>query len=243
MSQQINLFNPIFLKQKKYFSALAMAQALAAIGIMCVLLVAEAQRRTALFDRQAASTATQLEAKQARLAKVAADSAPRPKDKAIESEIAQAQLDLKAMQDVSAALARGDFGDTRGFSQYFRSLARQSISGLWLTEISVNAVGGEIGVRGRTLQANLVSSYIGRLATEPTLRGKAFSTLEISVPGAPAPATADSPPALTSVPPGAGASATGAPAASTRAPSRSYLEFSLQSTSQQRLDARGEERR
>ena len=32
MSQQINLFNPIFLKQKKIFSAAAMAQAL------CVLL-------------------------------------------------------------------------------------------------------------------------------------------------------------------------------------------------------------
>jgi hypothetical protein len=29
MSQQINLFNPIFMKQRKYFSLLAMLQALA----------------------------------------------------------------------------------------------------------------------------------------------------------------------------------------------------------------------
>ena len=31
MSQQINLFNPIFLKQRKYFSLLAMLQALGLI--------------------------------------------------------------------------------------------------------------------------------------------------------------------------------------------------------------------
>ena len=33
MSQQINLFNPVFLKQKKYFSVIAMGQALAMIAV------------------------------------------------------------------------------------------------------------------------------------------------------------------------------------------------------------------
>ena len=38
MAQQINLFNPIFLRQKLYFSAVAMAQALAliALGVLAI---------------------------------------------------------------------------------------------------------------------------------------------------------------------------------------------------------------
>ncbi len=40
MSQQINLFNPIFLKQKKHFSAATMAQALGLILLGCVILSA-----------------------------------------------------------------------------------------------------------------------------------------------------------------------------------------------------------
>ena len=43
MSQQINLFNPIFLKQKKYFSVVTMLQALLLIVLGSMLFFAYAR--------------------------------------------------------------------------------------------------------------------------------------------------------------------------------------------------------
>ncbi|HXA48379.1 MAG TPA: MSHA biogenesis protein MshI, partial [Burkholderiaceae bacterium] len=60
MSHQINLYNPIFLKQKKYFSAATMVQGLAVILLGCLLLVGYAQLQLSIRTREAAESAAQL---------------------------------------------------------------------------------------------------------------------------------------------------------------------------------------
>ena len=208
MSQQINLFNPIFRKQKKYFSSVTMVQALAVIGLACALLTADAARRTRTLRAQAATVDALLVASQARLADFRVRYAPRQKNPTLTAEIAAAQEELAMLANAQATVARGDFGDTRGFSSYFRAFARQSVEGLWLTGLTIGGGGQHLGVQGNTLQAELVPVYMRRLASEPVMRGKAFSSLEI---GAAAPA------------PGA------VPLAAGAAPTANYLRFSLHS--------------
>ena len=208
MSQQINLFNPIFRKQKKYFSSVTMVQALAVICLACALLAADAARRTRTLRAQAATVDALLVAGQARLADFRVRYAPRQKSPTLAAEIAAAQEELAMLANAQAVIARGDFGDTRGFSSYFRAFARQSVDGLWLTGLTIGARGQQLGVQGNTLQAALVPAYMRRLATEPVMRGKAFSSLEIGA---------------AALPPGA------APAAAGSAPAPTYLRFSLQS--------------
>ena len=84
MSQQIILFNPIFLKQKKYFSALAMAQALGLILLGALLLYAYSRYQFAGIRKEAGNTTAQVALVQAQLSKVQADYAPRQKDQALE---------------------------------------------------------------------------------------------------------------------------------------------------------------
>ena len=182
MSQQINLFNPIFRKQKKYFSSVTMVQAMGIICLGCALLVVDAVRRTSALSAQAAATEAKLTARQAKLAEVKVQFAPRQRSTTLAAEIIEAQETLTMLQNAGAAVKRGGFGDTSGFSSYFRALARQSVDGVWLTAVDIAAGGERIGVEGNTVQAALVPQYIARLGQEPVMKGKAFGKFDITTP-------------------------------------------------------------
>jgi hypothetical protein len=170
--------------------------------------------RVKSLQRQADAGAAQLQQRQARLAAVTAEFPPRQKDPTLAGAVSEAERQLGALREVSGVLQRGELGNTRGYAEYFRALARQHVEGLWLTGITIHGAGNEIGVRGRALDAQAVPGYLTRLTREPVLQGKGFGSLQISegakaaVPGAQAPAE---------------------PAAPQVAP---YVEFSLQSNSE-----------
>lgn len=182
MSQQINLFNPIFLKQKKYFSAVTMLQALGLILLGSILLIVYSGYQLASLQNQATSVSSQLIVTQAQLAKVTADYAPRQKSKSLDDEIQNAEAELKSLQQVFEVLKNGEFGNTKGYSAYLRAFSRQIVGGLWLTDINLIGAGNEIGIQGRTLNPALVPAYIGRLKHESVMQGKSFATLEMQVP-------------------------------------------------------------
>ena len=76
----------------------------------------------------------------------------------------------------------GGLGDTKGYSEYMRAFARQSVNGLWLTGFTMQGAGAEIELRGRTLQPELVPAYLGRLRDEAVMKGKSFATLAMGLP-------------------------------------------------------------
>ena len=178
MSQQINLFNPVFLKQKKIFSSVAMAQALGVLLVGSLALVAYGMHQVDTLEKEALVVDAQLVQKQARQEMVNAEFAPRSPSAALQAEIAEAEGQLRALQRVSGVLERGELGDTAGFSRYYTALARQNMSGLWLTGVSV--AGADIGIRGRAMEGSMVPGYITRLTREPALQGKSFASLDIA---------------------------------------------------------------
>lgn len=182
MSQQINLFNPIFLKQKKYFSAATMAQGLGLILLGCLLLVAYAEFQLSIRTREAAASAAQLLKTKGQLISVSAQFAPHESDPALDKEIKDAETDVKSVQRVFDALQSGEFGNTKGYSGYFRAFSRQIVDGLWLTGISIYGAGRDINLSGRTLKPELVPAYLTRLKRETNMQGKSFAALEIVTP-------------------------------------------------------------
>lgn len=180
MSQQINLFNPVFLQQKKIFSSRTMASALLLLFVGVAALNAYGNMRLQALQREADAGAAQLVQKQARLASVNLEFAPRQKRAEVETELQEAERQLTALREVSGVLERGELGNTQGYAEYFRALARQHVDGLWLTGVSITGAGLDIGVRGRALDPQRVPGYLNRLTGEPILRGKAFGSLSIS---------------------------------------------------------------
>jgi hypothetical protein len=212
VSQQINLFNPIFLKQKKIFTTAHMAQTLGLVAAGALLLAVYGAVKTSQLEQHAAAGKAAVAAAEARLAQVAKEFPPRQKSKDLEAEVAHAQGELKSLREVQAVLERGELGNTAGYSEYWRAFARQSVNGVWLTAVSVTGAGKEIGLEGRALQPELVPGYIQRLTREAVLQGKAFGSLEISRPGAALPSAS------------AGATAGAGAAGNVGAP---YVEFRL----------------
>jgi hypothetical protein len=192
MSQQINLFNPIFLKKKRYFSAVTMAQALGLICVGTAVLSAYTNFRLSQLGKEAQTTTAQLAAVQAQVNKVDAQYGSREKSKSLEEEVQKAEADVKAMQQVFAVMEKGDFGNTQGYGEYMRAFGRQILSGVWLTGFSIYGAGSDISLQGRALKPDLVAAYITRLKREPILQGKSFSALDIHAPQAIPSAKADS---------------------------------------------------
>lgn len=180
MSQQINLFNPIFLQKKKYFSALTMVQALGMIVLGTALVCGYAAFELSRLRPEARALSAQLEAAQSQLTVVQAQ-AERRKDVALEADLQRTEADVRALQRVAASLRRNETGvAVDGFSDYMRAFARQIVDGLWLTGFSVTEEGRQISLSGAALRPELVPTYLGRLGRERALQGKAFDMLEMN---------------------------------------------------------------
>ena len=233
MSQQINLFNPIFLKQKKIFGAKPMLQALGLVVAGVILVSAYAQRHLAVLEQQAESGKSAVSGRESRLNKVNVQFAPRTHSAALAAELTQAQQELKSLHDVEAVLQGGALGNTRGYAEYFRAFARQNVSGLWLTGLTIVGAGNNIGVQGRAMQPTMIPNYISRLTAEKVMQGKTFASLRIERPQqqtqeeAEAPGAAPLAPAA--APTQAGTAAAGASAAAAPAVLSPFVEFNLQS--------------
>ena len=179
MSQQINLFNPAFLQQKKVFTATAMAISLGVLALGLTAVGVAAKVRVASLQAQADLGAAQLDKSRKRLAGVSAEFAPRQQDARLAEELSLAQGELGDLKDVAGLIERGELGNTQGYAEYFRALARQSVDGLWLTGVSIAGAGLDIGVRGRAMDPALVPGFLGRLRQERVMQGKPVGSLQI----------------------------------------------------------------
>lgn len=179
MSQQINLFNPIFMKQKKYFSLLAMAQALALIVLGALLFYAYAWYQVGQMDKQYQLNARQFEADQARFAALTSEFSPQQSNQALQDQISQLEAKLGDEMVVVEMLKSGVIGNTSGYSQYMSAFARQVVSGLWLTGFKVSGDATQITLEGAVTDGKLLPDYIQRLSKEASMQGKSFSNLQM----------------------------------------------------------------
>jgi hypothetical protein len=215
MAQQINLYNPIFLQQRKHFSSVTMLQALGLLlaGILAFYGYAISESRT--LARVADDTRKQLQSQSEQVARLTREFSPQGRSKQLEEEVARASARLKQREDLLAMLRTGGLGNTQGFARYLGALARQSIPGVWLTGFTIGGDEAELLLNGRVLYSDLVPAYIRALNKEEVMRGRRISEMRLTAreeQGAPVTAA-----------PGAGPAAAAKPPA---APLR-YVEFSI----------------
>ena len=179
MSQQINLVNPLFLKQTKYFSAVAMAEGVALLVLGLGVVYGFVLWERGSLDRSLAETRRQHAVQQERFNKLSAELSPAGAEQEMDARLQAAEKDLAARRTMLAQLSAGTLEATNGYSALLTAFARQSINGLWLTGIAAGT-GGHLMVRGRALQAELLPVYIQRLGREEVLKGRPFEKLELA---------------------------------------------------------------
>jgi len=182
MSQQINLFNPIFLKQRKYFSLVTMVQALGLIVLGSLVFYGYALYQVNQLKQQSEESTKRFNAEQARLARYAAEYSPQLARQALQAEVDSLEGNLVEQTRMVETLKSGSIGNTTGYSQYMRAFSRQLVHGLWLTGFKVTGDAAQISLSGGVLEPQLLPVYIRRLGREQAMRGKTFSTLQMQQP-------------------------------------------------------------
>jgi hypothetical protein len=175
MSQQINLFNPLFLRKEKYFSSRTMLQSIGLIALGLAALYAYALMQTRELERVSGNYGRQLAAQREQFIKLGGQG----RSKLLEAEVARLEADVRARGAVLEMVQGGEFGNADGFSRYFAAFGRHAIRGVWLTGFSVGESGNELKIRGRVLYPDMVPAYLKALNDEDVMRGRLVTELKL----------------------------------------------------------------
>lgn len=184
MSQQINLYQPIFRKEEKKFSTVAMLQAVGLVAVGVALLYGYSWWQNHALKTELARVEQSQAAASKRLADVSARFGRSQGPSELDTEIAHLETEIAAKQQLREILRRGIFSNTTGFSDYFVSFARQHVPGVWLTGFDITGAAEQMSLAGRTVNPELVPRYMQKLSSEKTLSGIEFRTFQMSRPQA-----------------------------------------------------------
>ncbi len=183
MSQQVNLYQPIFRKQKRKFSAMAMLQATVLMVLGVGLMYGYIHWHVRQLRAEVANTEKQLAGLTKRLDDITRQFGARLQSKELQARIQEVQTQLVEKQQLRVVLSSAKF-NTQGFSDYFIAFARQHLSGVWLTGLDITGAAEQMTLKGRSINPELVPRYLQRLSNEQRLSGIEFRTFQMSRAGA-----------------------------------------------------------
>ncbi len=177
--QQVNLFQPIFRKERKLLSFRVLLQASAAVVVVLVFLYGWGVQQSRQIQTDLALLQSLADQRSAQLGDVTAKLASRKPDTGLQQKLARLERELVARRKVVDALTRVRDTYSQGVSGYLESFARQIPTGVWLTGFNVAAGGEGLVIRGSALKPALIPAFLQQLSTEPTLTGTRFGLLQI----------------------------------------------------------------
>ena len=182
MSQQVNLYQPIFRKEEKKFSTVAMLQAMGLVVVGVVAIYAYTGWQVGTLKSELKRAEQQHAAAGKRLADATEKFGLRPGRTSLDGEIARMEGEIVAKQRIQEILQRGIFSNTHGFSDYFVSFARQHTPGVWLTGFDITGAAEQMTLAGRSTNPELVPRYMQKLSVEKTLSGIEFRVFQMNRP-------------------------------------------------------------
>lgn len=180
MRQQINLYQPMFRKQEKVFSTVTMLQISGLLVVVLAAIYGYSWWSFKPIEQELARVETEQRRLQQQIARVSAESPPPVRSRLLEQEVDRLSNELDRMQRVRHAIGGAVFGNQEGFSSFYEGLARQHVSGLWLTQVKLTQGGTRLVLAGKAISPELVPVYLQRLAGEQAFSGLSFNLLEMT---------------------------------------------------------------
>lgn len=177
--QQVNLYQPVFRKQKRKFSATAMLQA-AGIAVLGIgLLYGYTWWQVRQQRSELAQTDMQIAGLTKRLDEISRQFGQRLQSKDLQAQIQSLQKQVTEKEHLRQVLQSAQF-NTQGFSDYLAAFARQHIRGVWLTGLDITGAAEQLTLAGRSTDPELVPRYLQRLSAENRLSGIEFRSFQMS---------------------------------------------------------------
>lgn len=179
VQQQINLYQPIFRKQEKVFSARTMFFVFIATIVFFAAIYGYARWNVHSLFVESEQLALQHSSAIKKLDDLSRRYPVKQKSRQVETELEGLQKERKAKQFLVKTLASRNIGNDEGFSSYFEGLARQRPQGMWLQRFELEKGGEIIGIQGSSLHAELVPEFLQRLSEESSFDGSSFRIFQI----------------------------------------------------------------
>lgn len=179
MAQQINLCNPIFLTQKRYFSASTMVRSLGVFLLLGGLLSGywswTLQSLSAGYQLSVANNQREITRLQAAIQLNRANAAPA--DAAQVQELQARQTELQQRELLLNELKRGLLREGFGHAARLQLVARSIPPQAWVTEIRADDLRLELS--GYTQEPAALNGWMARLAESPLLEGQQLSVVKV----------------------------------------------------------------
>lgn len=179
MNQQINLFQPIFRKQRKILSFVAMVQICLIVFAALLAISGYSWWQTVSLKQHLAGLKQQHNERLAQLDKVTREVAKMKNKDLSQTQIQRLEQELKAERHILSVLDARHLRGIKGFSSYFESFSRQVVQGMWLTGFDVANGGLSVQIRGSSTEPDLVPEFLKGLSKEKQLQGTQFSVLQM----------------------------------------------------------------
>lgn len=179
MNQNINLYQPIFRRQRKIFSADTMLVMMAVLLGGLVLITLFGHWRQGQLADQVAQLQSQEDQALERLTSLQETLPPRRESPALQRAVTEAEREVELKHRALEVLDEGMLGQQHGFSSHLLALSRQRVEPVWLTGIHISQGGAQLDLHGRTQQASQVPVYLQRLSDESVFAGTDFRRMRI----------------------------------------------------------------
>jgi Tfp pilus assembly protein PilN len=176
--QQVNLYQPIFRRQRQVFSAVTMLQSTSVVIVALMTIYFYGLWQVKGLETQVLELEGREKAYSAQLARLD-PSVNADRRAQIEQDLKTLNATLLAQQKLIDVLREQPLGSVSGFSAELAALGRRHRSGLWLTEIRINGGTNSIELVGRSESPAMVPAYLLRLGEEEALTGQRFDQFEI----------------------------------------------------------------
>ncbi len=184
MPQQINLYTPVLLTQKRLFSAAFMVRALVVLLALGVALggyeVIHLQAQSVASRQTLQQQAQVLE--KLRLTTRQRQAAAVPAELALGQELKTRRAELLQLQRALTQLQQGVFRPGEGHAARLALVARSIPATAWVTLVKADAVRFEVS--GFSFDPAALNSWIDQLAASPLLTGQRLITVNVVKVGA-----------------------------------------------------------
>ena len=190
MAQQINLYSPILLTPKRYFSAQAMLYSLLVLALGLGVVCAWSVFATHGLRRDLASATQAAEQEKQQLSVELGHRPPvRSDTTALEQELAQAQKALADGQKLLAEMTPSAADAEHSNSAVLQLIAQTVPAAVWLTE--VRRADGRLELSGMTVQPETLQPWLNELSLHPALAGQALRAMKVERSETPTPGGAE----------------------------------------------------
>jgi Tfp pilus assembly protein PilN len=182
MRQQINLYQPIFRRERKPLSAVMVATTLGVVALALTAISVYTARDVERLRGQVAQLIEQQDKQQAELAKVG-ETLSRPARRSdVEARVKALTATLSERTQALQVLQSGAAGQTSGFASRMEALARRHVDGLWIDGLAMSGTRSTMSISGGSVDADVVPAYLRSLSSETVLSGTRFDDFVIERP-------------------------------------------------------------